>query len=158
MTRLNVGIDWKFGLRLVKLIKIDRKIQHFKLQKNLGYSNLEKFPFRFKLLTNIVVDPMEWKNLRDFEYWLQEQFGGGKYPDGFYYLWGRKSSLRWVKDQWGKHWGKVRPWCSFAKFLIRNGEIHFNLKENRGRKVKLMFKEEEARIERPRKLRFGKER
>lgn len=156
MVRLDIGIQWERGLFLIKLVRIDRKIGFFQLQKNSGYSNLEKFPYRFEIVLNISVDPLEWKDIQSFQGWLEETFGGSKYPDSdYYYLWGQRSSLRWVKKG-EKRYQRVRPWTSFCKFSIRNGQIELDLKENRGRKVMLMFKDEKIKIERPKKIRFWK--
>ena len=154
MVRFDIGVQWERGLFLIKLIKIDRKIEYFKLQKNAGFINLEKFPYKFQIITRIAVDPLEWKDIKSFQGWLEQTFGGSKYSDSdYYYLWGQKSSLRWVK-RGEKRYQRVRPWTSFCKFSIRNGQTELDLKENRGRKVILMFKDEKIKIERPKKIRF----
>jgi hypothetical protein len=156
---MDVGISWNLGLRLIRLKRVDRKIQYFKLQKNSGYKNLERFPFIFQLLGNIDVEPMQWTSLIDFQGWLEESFGGQKYPDGQYYLWGKRSSLKYVlKWHFGhkKRYQPVRPWTSFAKFSVVDGSVEFSIKENKGRRCLLMFKQDEINFERQRRLRFDK--
>lgn len=155
--RLDVGVDWSFGLTLIKLVRIDRKIGYFKLKENLGYKNLEKFPFRFEIVTKLTVEPT-WKDIKNFEFWLQESFGNGKYVDGVYFLWGKKSGLKYVlKFHYGhkKRYQPVRPWASLCKFYIRNGEVEFSPKDNRRKKVMLMFKGQKTKMmERPKRIMF----
>ena len=150
-----VDVDFSKGLVLFRLVKSEKSISYFTLQRNEGYKNLQKFPFKIKKITTIQADPNEWHNIGDFHLWLERTFSS--YDDGLYYLLAFRSSLRWVK-RGHKKYQKVRPFEPFCKFLIKSSSVEmpddFRKSARTGKtyRIFLLLKQEDEREEMLRQL------
>jgi len=143
-----VDIDLSKGLFLCKLIKSPKTIGHFKKRENVGYSNLERFPWQLKHIKRIYPERV-WKDVQDFESWLQQKFG--KYENGIYYLICYRASLshKFIgKGSDGKRkYKKIRKLEPFSKFQIQGGSVNIpkdfkrSARTNKVQRVYLLLKE-----------------
>jgi hypothetical protein len=111
-------IDFSKGLILAQLTKSPKSITTFMKDRNRGWENLEKFPWRLKRLGIYEAEP--WGNLDDFKKWLQNSFS--HLDSGTYYLIGYRSSLKYKKVGYKKY-KKVRPFEGVCKFLVSSGNV-----------------------------------
>jgi hypothetical protein len=111
-------IDFSKGLILAQLVKSPKTVTTFMKDRNSGWSNLEKFPWRLKKLG--VFQAEQWRNLDDFKSWLQNSFS--HLDSGTYYLIGYRGSLKYKKVGFKKY-KKVRPYEGVCKFLVSSGNV-----------------------------------
>jgi hypothetical protein len=139
----------------MKLVQSPKSIGFFQLQRNSGFSNLQKFPWKLQRVTRVSAE--KWKNMDDFKRWLQNSFGSGRYDDGQYYLIAYRDSLKYKKVGF-KRYRKFRPFEPFFKFLISGGSIEMpdNFKRSartgKMQRVYLLLKQVDERQEMMREM------